>query len=62
LSPWPGLRVFDPALFEVEPGPFRPPGDGNFAGWAPRGDTTVAPEPVRRWERIAAAGATAPRG
>lgn len=58
-----GLRVFDAtALFEVKPGPYRPLAEDDFAPWAPRDGAPEAFELLRRWEALAAAPATAPRG
>ncbi len=54
--------MFDTALFEVKPGPFRPLPEDDFAPWAPRDDTSEASELLRRWEALAAPLATAPRG
>lgn len=48
--------VHDTTVFEVKPGPYRPPGDKDFAPWAPADGTAEARQMLAAWRDLVVAG------
>ncbi len=52
----------DTVLFEVKRGPYVPPGENDFAPWAPREGTPEARELLASWKELVRRAPNAPTG